>query len=58
MVWGVEAQASAANIQGGGRQGGHWVNALGGAVDRAMLYVKGGLAWAHERQGGLFSARA
>ena len=64
VVWGVEAQASAANIQGsdrcpffGGKVTcrtrvsalGSFAARLGGAVDRAMLYVKGGVAWAHEK---------
>ena len=78
VVWGVEAQASAANIQGsdrcpffGGKVTcrtrvnalGSFAARLGGAVDRAMLYVKGGLAWAHEKHtlagaDFFFSARA
>ena len=62
-VWGVEAQASWAGIKGsdlclifGTATCKTKVDALGsfavrfgGTIDRAMLYVKGGLAWAHER---------
>ena len=64
-VWGVEAQASWAGIRGsdacpffGGKAPtcksnvdalGSFAVRFGGTIDRAMLYVKGGLAWAYER---------
>jgi outer membrane immunogenic protein len=62
-VWGVEAQASWAGIRGSdpcfffGKGTcktnvdalGSFAVRFGGTIDRAMLYVKGGLAWAHER---------
>jgi outer membrane immunogenic protein len=64
-VWGVEAQASWAGIRGtdrcnfffGGKATcrtnvdalGSFAVRFGGTIDRAMLYVKGGLAWAYER---------
>jgi outer membrane immunogenic protein len=62
-VWGIEAQASWAGIRGsdrfffGGKSTvktnvdalGSFAVRFGGTIDRAMLYVKGGLAWAYER---------
>jgi outer membrane immunogenic protein len=63
-VWGVEAQASWAGIRGAdacpfffGKATcktnvdalGSFAVRFGGTIDRAMLYVKGGLAWAYER---------
>jgi len=63
-VWGVEAQASWAGIRGSdpcfffsGKSTcktkidalGSFAVRFGGTIDRAMLYVKGGLAWAYER---------
>jgi outer membrane immunogenic protein len=62
-VWGVEAQASWAGIRGSDAcfffgKGtcktnvdalGSFAVRFGGTIDRAMLYVKGGLAWAYER---------
>jgi len=64
-VWGVEAQASWAGIRGSDAcpffEGkgttcksnvdalGSFAVRFGGTIDRAMLYVKGGLAWAYER---------
>src|SRR5262245_56152722 len=64
-VWGVEAQASWAGIRGSDACGffagknntcktnvdalGSFAVRFGGTIDRAMLYVKGGLAWAYER---------
>jgi outer membrane immunogenic protein len=62
-VWGVEAQASWAGIRGSdacfffGKATcktnvdalGSFAVRFGGTIDRAMLYVKGGLAWAYER---------
>jgi outer membrane immunogenic protein len=64
-VWGVEAQASFAGIRGSdacpfffGKAStcktrvdalGSFAVRFGGTIDRAMLYVKGGLAWAYER---------
>jgi outer membrane immunogenic protein len=62
-VWGVEAQASWAGIRGSDAcfffgKGtcktnvdalGSFALRFGGTIDRAMLYVKGGLAWAYER---------
>jgi outer membrane immunogenic protein len=61
-VWGVEAQASWAGIRGSdafafaGKSTiktnvdalGSFAVRFGGTIDRAMLYVKGGLAWAYE----------
>jgi outer membrane immunogenic protein len=62
-VWGVEAQASWAGIRGadacpffGGKATcktkvdalGSFAVRFGGTIDRALLYVKGGLAWASE----------
>jgi outer membrane immunogenic protein len=63
-VWGVEAQASWAGIRGNdfcgfffGKQAtcktnvdalGSLAVRFGGTIDRALLYVKGGLAWAYE----------
>ena len=63
-VWGVEAQASWAGIRGSRRLSllyreettcktnvdalGSFAVRFGGTIDRAMLYVKGGLAWAYE----------
>ena len=63
-VWGVEAQASWAGIRGSDAcpfflgkatcrtnvdAPGSFAVRFGGTIDRAMLYVKGGLAWAYER---------
>jgi outer membrane immunogenic protein len=62
-VWGVEAQASWAGIRGSDRfffgknttvktnvdALGSFALRFGGTIDRAMLYVKGGLAWAYEK---------
>jgi outer membrane immunogenic protein len=63
-VWGVEAQGSWAGIRGADAcpfffgKGtcktnvdalGSFAVRFGGTIDRAMLYVKGGLAWAYER---------
>jgi outer membrane immunogenic protein len=62
-VWGVEAQASWTGIRGRdpcfffGKGTcktnvdalGSFAVRFGGTIDRAMLYVKGGLAWAYER---------
>src|SRR5262245_45899786 len=63
-VWGVEAQASWAGIRGSdacpfflGKATcrtnvdalGSFAVRFGGTIDRALLYVKGGLAWAYER---------
>src|SRR5262245_10424989 len=63
-VWGVEAQGSWAGIRGAdacpfffGKTTcktnvdalGSFAVRFGGTIDRAMLYVKGGLAWAYER---------
>lgn len=64
-VWGIEAQASWAGIRGRNNCGLFFggkascktdVNALGtfavrfgGTIDRALLYVKGGAAWAYEK---------
>jgi outer membrane immunogenic protein len=64
-VWGLEAQASWAGIRGSDAcpffEGkgttcksnvdalGSFAVRFGGTIDRAMLYVKGGLAWAYER---------
>ena len=62
-VWGVEAQASWAGIRGSdacpfffGKSTcksnvdalGSFAVRFGGTIDRALLYVKGGLAWAYE----------
>ena len=62
-VWGVEAQASWAGIRGAdacpfffGKATcksnvdalGSFAVRFGGTIDRALLYVKGGLAWANE----------
>jgi outer membrane immunogenic protein len=64
-VWGLEAQASWAGIRGSdacpffsGKNStcrskvdalGSFAVRFGGTIDRAMLYVKGGVAWAYER---------
>ena len=64
-VWGLEAQASWAGIRGSDAcpffDGidptcktnvdalGSFAVRFGGTIDRAMLYVKGGVAWAYER---------
>src|SRR5215204_4750194 len=62
-VWGVEAQGSFADIEGQGACGvgllfnckaktdglATFAGRVGFAVDRALIYVKGGGAWAHDR---------
>ena len=61
VVFGVEADASAADIKGSGAclvfltcstkidALGTITGRIGGTVDHALLYVKGGGAWAHEK---------
>jgi outer membrane immunogenic protein len=61
MLLGIEADASGADIKGSGvcteNMCASKINALGtmtgrigGTADRALLYLKGGAAWVHERQ--------
>jgi outer membrane immunogenic protein len=59
-VFGVEADASSTDIKGGTHSGPHTLSSkidalgtvtarFGGAVDHALVYVKGGGAWVHDK---------